>query len=903
MKKVLLLILLALFTFGGTNAQGNAWSKISKDRVSSLDKVDRASMPVQFETYSLDFPALKSALQAAPSRDSGVSTQLVSFPNPDGKMEKFAMYQTQVMHPELAARHPDIKTYIGKGIDDPNATINISTTLYGFHGMTLTSEKGTWYIDPYTKDLGNYIVYQKKDLVYNSTTQCLVVDEPRDASQEVYVNPEMLRASDGKFRTYRLAMACTIEYAAYHVSAAGVGTGTLAQKKAAVMAAMVVSMVRINGIYERDMSLTMQFVANNDSIIFITSDNFSNANANALINESQTVIDGAIGSANYDIGHTVSTGGGGLAQSPSVCLSGKARGITGSPAPVGDPFDIDFVAHEMGHQFGASHTFNGLGGNCTTSTRANAFAVEPGSGTTIMAYAGICAAQDVQPHSDDHFHAVSIGQMVAHVLGGGSCAVSVLNGNASPVVDAGADYFIPKGTAFVLKGSATDTDGDSLTYCWEQTDNQTLGVTQPPIATNIAGPNYRSRTPMVSPNRYMPRIQDVIAGNLTPKWEVTPSVPRVLGFALTVRDNRSPNGGQTGRDNTIITVTNSGPFGVTSQNTDQLVLPSGSAQTVTWNVASTTAAPISTANVNIMLSTDGGLTFPTMLAANTPNDGTEIITLPNITQPNCRIIVEAVGNIFYAMNSKNIAIGNYTYEIQNICTDYNFPLNVAIPENATNFTNFPLTVNDSFTLSDVNVKVNLTHPQLGSVYVAIRNPAQTTTIVRMVSAFCPGAANIDLIFDSAGTALDCANTTSGLPTIPQNSFDVFNGLNSEGSWTLLVGDAAVGDGNTGTLNNITLNLCQTGLAPVLKTKQFGLDGFAIYPNPNNGSFKIKFSSYANSDVKVVVNDLQGRQIYSEQFANNGLFEQDIQLKNVQSGIYLVTVADGGKKEVKRIVVR
>ncbi len=903
MKKVLLLILLALFCFGGANAQSNIWTIVSKEKIATLKKVDRSSVPVAFETYALDFAALKNVLHNAPAREAGASNVVIAFPNAEGQMEKFAMYETQVMHPDLASRYSDIKTYVGKGIDDANSTINISTTSWGFHAMTLSSDKGTWYIDPYTSDLNNYIVYAKKDIVYNSGFQCLVEDDgPRDASQEVYVNPSILRASDGNFRTYRLAMACTIEYAAYHVTAAGLNGGTLAQKKAAVMAAMVVSMVRINGIYERDMSLTMQFVANNDSIIFITTDNFSNDNASALINESQSVITGVIGAANYDIGHTVSTGGGGLAQSPSVCLTGKARGITGSPAPVGDAFDIDFVAHEMGHQFGASHTFNGLGGNCTTGTRANNFAVEPGSGTTIMAYAGICAAQDVQAHSDDHFHAVSIGQMVSHILGGGNCAVTVPNGNIAPVVNAGLDYSIPKGTAFVLRGAAIDTNGDNLTYCWEQTDNQTTGVTQPPVPGNTGGPNYRSFSPTTSTDRYFPRLIDVAQGNLVPKWEVTPNVARTMNFSLTVRDNRAPNGGQTGRDNMVVTVTNSGPFAVTSQNTDQLVLPSGSVQTITWNVANTTAAPISTATVNIKLSIDGGLTFPTILATSTLNDGTEQVTLPNISAPNCRIIVEAVGNIYYAMNAKNIAIGNYVYEDQNTCADYTFPFNIAVPESSTQYSGYAMVINDQFTLSDVNVRPNFTHPNVGGLVFAVRHPAQTT-LVRLKGISCAGSADLDLTYDSEGTAVDCSNTTSGAATLPFDPLTVYNTLSSNGQWVFFMTDTAVGDGLTGTLNSVTLNLCQSGSVPVLKTQQFGLDGFAIYPNPNNGSFKIKFSSYTSSDVEVLVNDIQGRKIYSNSFANNGLFEQSIQLKNVQAGVYLVTVTDGSAKEVKRIVVQ
>src|SRR5690606_10383241 len=291
----------------------------------------------------------------------------------------------------------------------------------------------------------------------------------------------------------------------------------------AVLAAMVVTMTRVNGVYERDMSLTMELVANNDAVIFIGTDSFSNDNAGQLINQSQTVINSVIGAANYDIGHTVSTGGGGLAQLNSPCTGNKARGITGSPSPVGDPFDIDYVAHEMGHQFGAQHTFNNsCDGNVSGTT-----SVEPGSGTTIMAYAGICAP-NVQGNSDPYFHAVSIAQMSAFVAGTGNCSVNVANNNAAPIVNAGGSVTIPKGTPFILKGSAIDANGDALTYSWEQTNTEQ--TTQPPLPSSTTGPNFRSQIPSTSPNRFLPSLQNVLAGNLTTGWEVLSNVPRTFNF-------------------------------------------------------------------------------------------------------------------------------------------------------------------------------------------------------------------------------------------------------------------------------------------------------------------------------------------------------------------------------------
>jgi Metallo-peptidase family M12B Reprolysin-like/Secretion system C-terminal sorting domain len=652
MKKKLIYSLFTVLFFT-VNYSQSLWNKVSESKMQKLNKMDRASMPSKYEMYSLDFTKLKSQLAQAPLDLSGSESRLVlPFPNPEGKLDNYTIYEAPVMDTELAAKFPGIKSYVGKGIEDPTATIRFSVTMFGLHTMTLSGKSDQAFIDTYTTNLGNYIVYKKSDVAPSKSFNCLVNDNSKYAldSQEK-LNTTILRASDGKFRIFRLAMACTIEYAAFHINRAGVGSGTLAQKKSAVLAAMNVTMTRVNGLYERDMSLRMTLIGTNDKIIFVDSDNFTNNNSGALIDESQAQITSIIGSANFDIGHTVSTGGGGLA-GPSPCVSSrKASGITGSGSPVGDSYDIDYVAHEMGHQFGAGHTFNNsCGGN-----RNGRVSVEPGSGTTIMAYAGICAP-DIQNNSDSHFHAVSIAEMVSQINSSANCAATTANNNAAPVVSAGSDYTIPKGTAFVLRATATDANNDALTYCWEQTDIQIS--TQPPVQTATNGPNFRSNPPIASPNRYMPKLANVVTGSLNPTWEVVPTVARTMGFSLTVRDNRSPNGGQTGRDNMIVTVNGTaGPFKVTSQNAAGVTWRGNTSQTITWDVAGTTANGVNTANVKILLSTDNGVTFPTILLPTTANDGSQAITVPNnITSTNCRIMIEGLSNIFYAVNTTKFTI-------------------------------------------------------------------------------------------------------------------------------------------------------------------------------------------------------------------------------------------------------
>ena len=319
----------------------------------------------------------------------------------------------------------------------------------------------------------------------------------------------------------------------------------------------------------------MEIVANNDQIIFLdaATDGLSNNAAAELIGQSQSVCDSQIGSANYDVGHIFSTGGGGLARLGVVCADGrKARGITGLGVPINDPFDIDYVSHELGHQFGANHTQN------NSCNRNNPTAIEPGSASTIMGYAGICVP-NVQNKSDDYFHTVSIGEMWNILQNTGTCAVTTNTGNSAPTSNADPDVSIPRLTPFVLRGTATDADGlSSLTYNWEQIDHETGSM--PPSTTNAQGPMFRSLPSKSVPERYMPDLSIVVVGNMSSTWEVVPSVARDMEFAFTVRDNH-PGGGNSARDDKVVTVVDVIPFVVNSQTTFE-IYSVGDLQTVTW---------------------------------------------------------------------------------------------------------------------------------------------------------------------------------------------------------------------------------------------------------------------------------------------------------------------------------
>ena len=897
MNKKLILNLILIFTITLVNAQNALWTKTSDTRLEGSQKFERAFTPKQADFYTLNYEAMKTILQTAPTRDfsGATSSTIVSFPNANGTLEQFSIYESSVMAPELAAKHPEIQSYVGQGITNRSARIYLTTTIFGLHAMIL-SDKGTYYIDPFTTDLKGYMVYNKSSLTTSRSFTCFN-EETTDEEMQFATNSTMI--SDNIFRTYRLAMACTTEYAAFHVNAAiDAGTitsgATVAQKKSVVLAAMNVTVSRVNSVYETDMSLRMQLVADNEDIVFITSDNFNNTNPNTLIGQSQTVIDGVIGFNNYDIGHTVSTGGGGLAQSPSVCISGKAKGITGSSAPVGDPYDIDYVAHEMGHQFGAFHTFNGTGGSCT-GNRSAAQAVEPGSGSTIMAYAGICS-NNVQNNSDAYFHAVSIAQMTNHITGGGSCVVGVENFNAAPVVQNISNYTIPKGTPFVLTGSATDDSTTALTYCWEQT-NPGATTANPSATSTTSNPNFRSFTPTLSPKRYFPAMSNILSGNLITTWEVIPNVARTMNFALTVRDNAVPTGGQTERKNMTVTFNGTaGPFKVTSQTAENITWMPNQTQTITWDVAGTTAAPVSTANVKILLSIDGGYNYDTVLVESTPNDGSQTITVPNVSAPFCRIMVQPVNNIYFAINSSTFAIGEFT----TTCVTYDNLTTLVIPDGsapgiggdiATSVINVPV----NYMISDVNVDVDIAHTYINDLKVTLRHPDNTT--VKLINQICGSQDGINAtINDGAGTVA-CTNPVVG-SFDPDEPLMALNGKSTNGNWALELQDFYNGD--IGTLNNWSLEICY--LVP-LNSTEFDLNNLTIAPNPNAGNFNIQFNSSSNQDIIINVYDISGREIFAKTYPNQSVFAQNIQLNNVQSGVYLVNVQDGKQKSVRKIIVQ
>ena len=907
----LLYIIMFLFSVNLVAQNNTLWTEIKKEKASSGELHFRKTEPNKSVFYNLNLENLKLVLRNAPKRENlqNESNLLINFPSPSGKLESFKVMEASVMEDELQTLYPKFRSYAAQSVDNPGTIIRFSITNKGLHSMGFSSKKGTSFIDPYSKSGNNYIVYNKKDLPkYDSGVECHYVNSEEDNERLSNISSSRINADDGLMRNYRLAVATTIEYSQFHWLAAGLNAGsTLAAKKDAVMDAIVVTITRNNFVYEKDLSITMTLVGNNSEVIFIDSDNFNNDVATVLIDQSQTEIDRVIGTANYDVGHTFSTGGGGLAQLGSPCGSGKARGITGGPAPVGDSYDIDFVAHELGHQFGAPHTWNGTEGNCTAGARGDDDAYEVGSGTTIMAYAGICGSDNVEGNSDVYFHQKSLDRIFTFAKGargaGGICSDNTDTFNGVPVATVtNPAVNIPISTPYKLMGSSTDPDGIAThTYTWEQYD---LGAAGLPLETNTVGPMVRSFEGTNNPTRFIPNLADLLTSNGgSTDWEKLPSVNRSQNFRLTVRDN-DVRGGQTAVAPMFVSFNaTAGPFLVTSQNTVSLVWTPGNTETITWDVNNTAAGSAGSANVNILLSTDGGVTYATTLVSNVPNDGSQDIVVPTVEAANCRIMVEAASNVFFNINTKNIAIGNYTYVLQpETCTVYPFNAGIPVVEDGGSYTGYNLNIPDSVTISDVNINVNITTANNADIWYAVRGPWQPTGLQQLASGICTGTANTDLTFDDEGAAVNCASTNNGDNILPQIALSFADGQNSAGNWSFFLTDINV-DGTISTWNSTTITICEQETLPILATESFNLeDSLGIYPNPNNGEFTVNVKSTQSKEIAITVNDMRGRKVYNKAFKANGSLNQKINLGQVQSGIYLVNVNDGANQITKKILV-
>ncbi|QIH40003.1 T9SS type A sorting domain-containing protein [Flavobacterium sp. Sr18] len=767
MKKLLLLTTI-LLSIGSSIGQTSPWTVMTQSQIALLPVYPPSTgfMPYDYEVFTLDLALLATQLSDAPMDSATNSNVILKFPNPEGGQDDYKIFEVSVMEQALQNNFPNNKSYIGKSIKDKTQTIRFSLTTIGFDAVTYSGKVDSFFIKKYRSNLfSTYIIYKHSQSAINpvyrnsipSSIKTDFVCGVENISKKIINNKAHQQHKSNqintvdKLRVFRLAIATTVEFSSKIIDQLGMNASTTSQKKSAIIAGLVQLVTRLNCDWERDLSVRMKLVANQELLIFIETDNFTNGNMYTLIDES-TQITPIIGNINFDIGLVLGTGGGGIASQGILQDNQKTRVVAeyGTEGITGAVF-VNSITHEMGHFFGANHTYSAS--DCQNVSGSSQ--IEPYAGVTIMSYNRKCSSLqptnvaslfDVwQPVNDPFYHSESIKEM-QNLLSQATSGTYILLNSTPPVVNAGLDYTIPKDTPYMLKATVSNSNSDGYTYSWENTDT---GIQAETSATATTGPNFKFFKPTNEPIRYMPKLAKVLTGNLSSKNERLSSVSRIQNFTVIVRDNSMIQGSHIRRDDMKLTVNaDAGPFEVISQNSAGITWAGNSSQTITWNVAGTTANNINTSLVNILLSTDKGLTFTTTLLANTPNDGTQIISVPNnINALDCRLMVQSVGNLFYAVNTIKFAI-----------------------------------------------------------------------------------------------------------------------------------------------------------APNLATNDFEFENFVLYPNPNNGSFKISFKPETNDEIKITIYDVSGKNIYNKTFQNSGMFDQESQIKTASSGVYFVNIQNGENKMVKRILV-
>jgi hypothetical protein len=653
-----------LFVTLSAFSQNTYWKQVSSPDVSTFTKGQELFpglfKPSVYKLFSLNENTFKALLKQSPLESLTPVEQsnfIVTVPVADGSIEKFRVTESPVMQPGLQTKYPDIRTYLGKGTTDPSSVIRFDFSPQGFHAMIISPTRNTVYINPITTAEGLYVVFDRSNIAQEKQVfDCkldMILNSPVQGVEK------SLTASDNKLRTYRFAVATGGEFSQLFLN----GTEkTDVQRKAKVLAALVTDLNRTNIIFEADFGVRLSYVNSEDAIIFLNgaTDPFlssaSGYSSGQWNTQAQKAIRQYIGNANYDVGHLLmgySTGGNAGCIGCVCNTSNKGMGVTGFTTDLtSDPFIVDFWDHEIGHQFGANHTFD-------FSNEGTIAQMEPGSGSTIMGYAGTTGSYDVQAHSDPYFHAISIQQIDQYIATetGNTCGTLTTINSKAPVANARNDYTIPKSTPFTLTAAAYKDAIDSVTYCWEQFDDYTPGTSRRiPKATSTGGPVFRSFNPSVSRQRTFPSLSSILDGTNGNKWEVLPSVNRTLNFRLTVRDNHA-GGGRTANDDMVVDVDGtSGPFTVTTPNTN-VTWQAGTTHVVKWKVNNTDVAPVNCTKVKILLSLNGGQTFDSVLVNSTINDGAAQITLPaGISSTKARIKVASIGNIFFDISNANFTI-------------------------------------------------------------------------------------------------------------------------------------------------------------------------------------------------------------------------------------------------------
>ena len=780
------------------------WSDVSKGEpeIQTSLSPKKYQDPSESRLLKLNLAQLRDAL-------SGAEVDIM-LPDPYGGAVAFSLRSSSVMPERLAARFPEIRAFEGVALNDPSITIRLELSSKGLTAQVL-GPGSRWLIDPvkglspeFARSYKYRKSFQPKDEAFCELESTGLFGAVSAPSKNFSETTRRSRSTGESVKTYRLAVATTGEYGVYHG-----GTTTSA------LEAVVATINRVDGIFAAELAIRFQLVEDNDVVVFadpVTDPFTGNDDAEVLINQSQEQIDLLIGTENYDVGHTLSTGAGGLAGLGVVCREGgKAEGVTGSSRPEGDFFDVDFVAHELGHQFNADHTWNGKNGGCGALQRGANSAFEPGSGSSIMSYAGLCGEDNIASAVDALFHHQSFDQITGYTTEGigSSCGSEAASGNTAPEVDAGSDYVVPKQTPLVVSGTAIDQEQAALLFSWEQRDLGPQAALTDPDDGRFA--LFRMLDSSSTPERYLPTLASVVSGIPDPSERI-PQVAREMTMRFTVKDGA----GGVQSDDIVVTVDgNSGPFEVVSPNGGEQV---GQTKTVEWDTGFTEQAPVSTAMVEIYLSTDDGQTFDRLIDT-VDNIGFATINFPpGIQSEEARLMIKGADNIFYDVSDTvfqldsdrpvpptpvldRVEAGDTkltlyfdegqpngvpadAYEAycatEPVATETDYSIEAQLPFDENTPITSELEISDDFTIerAGLRVPISISHEYRGDVSISLKSPAGTSVILKEGGVFDP-AEDVSEIYPVTAT--------------PVESLEAFFAESTNGIWTLDVSDLGIQD--------------------------------------------------------------------------------------------------------------
>lgn len=623
----------------GDQSPDGVWTRIVSTVAATVPAPAGLSAGASSRLYALDGARLSTLLANTPLEGKRFSTPgtLISLPLADRGFVSFRVYESPILSARIAAEMTGVKTYMGSAVDNPSITVRFDRTLLGFNALVHLSDD-LIVIEPAGTG-GLYRTYRREELEEPpASVFCKVGNEGAD------LQPEQIVAAPPQGPTlseYDLAIAVTGEFTQFY-------GGIVAARMR-----LVTVVNELNAIYEPELAIRFKLVCTavpadtlNDR--FTTPYNITGT----LLDQSNAALNDSCASTGWDIGHLLqASASGGLAQRGTVCGGSKGRGASSNSNPNSVNLVADIMAHEVGHQFNAQHTFNTSidpPGTFCGSQRAPTAAYEIGGGSTIMAYnPGRCGIEGINEPNDFYFHTFSFDEITNFRDGGAAgCRATFASGNAAPTINAGPNFTIPRGTPFTLTATASDPDGDPLSFCWEQMD---LGPASPPLNGGAAGPLFRSRPPDGSLSRTFPRLSDLLAGTVS-QFEILPTADRTMNFRCTARDNKLPAGG-VNYSSMVLTVAGD-PFVVTAPNGGE-TLHAGCSTNVTWTVGGGNVA----SNVDILYSSNGGGSF-SMLLANTANDGSASVQVPCGATTQGRIMVRAVGNVFFDVSNGNFTISS-----------------------------------------------------------------------------------------------------------------------------------------------------------------------------------------------------------------------------------------------------